>query len=109
TAEQPIRIVGDEGARWASISVRAGGTVRLAHVTLADGGAEATQNGATIAAYGDGEDGSDALVFVDHVTIEKSHGAGVWMSRGASFVKGSRDLVVKESGNAADPYPLVIE
>lgn len=109
TAEQPIRIVGDGGARWASLSVHAPGTARLAHVTLEGGGGGDFQEGATLGVYGDSEDGADALVFADHVTIVKSLGTGVLLTRGASFVAGSRDLVVRESGSETNPYPLQIE
>jgi hypothetical protein len=43
--------------------------------------------------------------FVDHVTIAKSRGTGVWMQRGATFASGSRDLTIRESGSE----PIEIE
>ncbi len=108
TETQPIKIVGEEGERWASLSIRAGGTADLAYVTFENGGGD-FQNGATIAAYGDGEDGADALLTVDHVTIKGSLGTGAWLSRGATFGEESRDLVVTGSGSDEAPYPLEIE
>lgn len=109
TAKRPIRIVGEEGARWSSLAVHAGGSARLAHVTFENGGGGDFQESATIAAYGDSEDGADPLLFADHVTVKGSLGTGVWLTRGATFVEGSKDLVVTGSGNDAFPYPLVIE
>jgi hypothetical protein len=109
TAETPIRIVGEGGERWASLSIHAPGTARLAHVTFENGGGGDFQGGATVAVYGDGEDGADELVFADHVTIAKSLGTGAWLTRGAAFAKGSSDLTIKESGDAEHPYPIEIE
>jgi hypothetical protein len=109
TADLPIRIGGDAGARWASLAIRAPGTARLSYVTFEGGGGGDFQDGATIAVYGDGEDGADEMLFADHVTITKSLGTGAWLQRGAAFVKGSRALVIKESGSAEHPYPIEIE
>ena len=109
TDAKPIRIVGEDGARWGSVSARAGATVRLAHVTLENGGGGRFEHGATLAVYGDAEDGADEMIHVDHVTIAKSLGVGAWLSSGATFHAGSRDLVIAGSGNEVDPYPLQIE
>jgi hypothetical protein len=109
TATTPIKIVGEGGERWASLAIHAPGTARLAHVTFENGGSGNFQHNATVAVYGDAEDGADELLFADHVAISKSLGAGAWLSRGATFAKGSRDLVIKESGNEVDPYPIQIE
>lgn len=109
TATRPIRIVGEDGARWASLAVHAPGTARLAHVTLEGGGGGDFQQGATLAAYGDAEDGADPLLSVDHVTITGSLGAGAWLSRGATFTPGSEALTVTRSGSPTNPYPLEIE
>jgi hypothetical protein len=109
TASQPIRIHGEGGARWASLDVHAPGTARLAYVTFSEGGGGDFEQGATLVAQGDAVDGADALVFTDHVTIEGSLGSGAWLSRGAAFVAGSRDLVIRGSGDDAAPWPLQIE
>lgn len=109
TADKPIRFVGDNGERWSSISVHAPGTARFAHATFEGGGGGDFQQSATLAAYGDGEDGADPIIAVDHVTILRSLGTGAWLSRGAVFMPGSRELTIKESGNATDPYPIEIE
>lgn len=109
TETTPIRIHGEDGARWGNIMIRQGGSARLAHVTLEDGGAGEIDHGATIAVYGDGEDGADEMLAVKHVTIAKSAGVGAFLTRGAAFARGSTDLVVEASGNDADPYPLHIE
>lgn len=109
TATTPITIRGLRGERWGSLAIHAPGSARLAHVTFENGGGGDFQHGSTVAVYGDSEDGADELVRVDHVTIAKSLGVGAWLSRGAAFVEGSRDLVIKESGNDVDPYPIQIE
>lgn len=109
TAERPIRIHGKDGARWSSLFVQAGGTAKLAHVTLENGGGGDFQEGASLVAFGDGVDGADALVSVDHVTIEGSLGSGAYLARGARFMDGSAELVVHGSGSAESPYPLQIE
>ncbi|MBX3187591.1 MAG: hypothetical protein KF819_11275 [Labilithrix sp.] len=111
TAKRPIKIHGQEGARWASLYVHAPGTARLAHVTFEGGGGGDFEDGATLHALGDGVDGSDPIVFVDNVTIEGSFGTGAWIHRGASFIKGSKDLTIAGSGAggaSASPYPIEI-
>lgn len=109
TAERPIRFAGQDGARWASVVVHAPGTARLAHVTLEGGGGGDFEEASTLVASGDGADGADPVLFVDHVTIDGSLGAGAWLNRGASFIEGSRDLVIRGSGSDAEPWPLEIE
>lgn len=109
TAERPITISGDGGARWASLYVEAPGTARLSHVTLQGGGASDQEHGATLLASGDGADGADALVLADQVTIVGSAGAGAWMRRGAAFMAGSTGLTIEGSGSEERPYPLEIE
>ena len=56
--------------------MRAPGTARFAHVTFEGGGGGDFQESATLAAYGDGEDGADPIIGVDHVTIVRSLGIG---------------------------------
>jgi hypothetical protein len=108
-AERPIRFAGHDGARWASLQVHAPGTARLAYVTLEGGGGGDFEEGATLSAYGDGEDGADPLVFVDHVAIAGSLGTGAWLQRGAAFAPGSADLTIRDSGSEDAPWPIEIE
>ncbi|HSO41018.1 MAG TPA: hypothetical protein VLT33_51185, partial [Labilithrix sp.] len=108
TAAKPIRFHGKDGARWGSIYAVAPGTVRLAHVTLEGGGGGDFEHGATLNILGNGEMPADAMVFLDHVTIKGSLGVGLFMQRGASFIAGSKDLVVSGSGSEENPYPLEI-
>jgi hypothetical protein len=109
TATQPIRIHGQDGARWASLHVHAPGTARLAHVTLEDGGDNRFGRNATLEIRGDSEDGADALLFVDHVTVAKSLGTGAYMRGGSAFMEGSQELTIRESGDDETPFPMVIE
>jgi hypothetical protein len=108
TAERPIHVRGRDGARWGVIHVHAPGTARFAHVTFEDGGNNDLNFGATLQAVGDGKDGADLLLFVDHVTITGSRGAGVALTSGAAFLPASRDLTIEGSGDETMPYPLAI-
>lgn len=108
TEKRPIRITGKDGARWSSVMVHAPGTARLAYVTMEGGGGGDFQDHATLLAIGDGVDGADPLVRLDHVTIAKSLGVGAWFKSGATFIPGSRDLTIKESGSDELPYPIEI-
>jgi hypothetical protein len=106
TEKRPIRFKGKDGARWTSIMVQGGGTARFAHTTFEGGGGGDFQDGATLMIVGDGVDGADPMLFVDHVTVTKSLGVGAWLQRAAAFVPGSRDLTIRESGSDDHPYPL---
>lgn len=110
TAERPIRIEGASDARWNRIHVHAPGTARFAYVTLRGGGGGGVDaHGAeTVGVTGDGELPRKPLVFVDHVTVEGSGGAGLRLEEGASFEAGSRDLVITGAGagDPAHPYPI---
>lgn len=109
TAEHPIWFEPRDAEPWASIYVHAPGTARLAHVTLSGGGGGDFEDGATIDVLGDAVLPADPLLFVDHVTIEKSAGTGVWMQRGATFIEGSKDLTIRASGSDEFPFPIQIE
>lgn len=104
-AEQPITFEGLHGARWGHIFVQSPGTARLAHVDISDGGG-VDLSGASLLVYGDGTLPTFHGVFVDHVTIDGSLGAGVVLSRKAGFVEGSDALVIRGSGNEEHPFPL---
>jgi len=108
TATKPITFTSDGVDRWGGIQVYAPGTVRLAYATLSNGG-EGIDHGATILAVGDDEPPTaDPLVFVDHVTIEKSRGTGIWLRRRSTFIEGSRDLTITGSGDDEAPFPLEV-
>lgn len=107
-ADRPIRFEGLDGARWGHLFVHAPGIVRLAHAQL-EGGGGVDPSGATLLAQGDGVLPTDRGVFVDHVTIEGSLGAGVVMSRKAGFAEGSSALMVTGSGNEEHPWPIEID
>lgn len=109
TADEPIHISGEDGARWGALIVHGPGTARLAHVTLENGGSNSFGLNATIEGRGDNENGADPLLFVDNVTVRDSLGPGVYLRNGASFMEDSQSLVVTESGDDATPYPLVVE
>ena len=109
TAKRPIRFEGYNGETWASIYAHAPGTVRLAYVTLTGGGGGDFEDHATIDILGSSALPADPILFVDHVTIEKSVGTGVWMQRHSTFIEGSRDLTITGSGNDDHPFPIQIE
>jgi hypothetical protein len=111
TPEHPIRFAGQDGARWADLYIDAPGTARLKYVTLEGGGSNAGDGtgGATIFVNGDSVLPADPTILLDHVTIKGSANAGLWMRAGATFLPGSTDLVVTQSGSDTSPYPVRIE
>lgn len=106
SAKKPITFKNRDPQPWGSIYVHAPGTARLAYATLEGGGDGAFDDGATIvapaASFG------DPVLFVDHVTIRRSRGTGIWMQRGSTFIAGSQELTITESGSEEHPYPLTI-
>lgn len=109
TADRPIRFAGSDGESWASLYVHAPGTARLSYVTFEGGGGGDFEDGSTIDVLGDDELPAKPLLYVDHVTIKGSKGAGVWLQRRATFIAGSKDLSITGSGNDEHPFPLQIE
>ncbi|HVK83649.1 MAG TPA: hypothetical protein VM513_06055 [Kofleriaceae bacterium] len=103
-----IRFSGLGGARWGSVYVAAPGTARLAYVDFEDGGGDTFEHGATLVSLGDDESPSDPVLFVDHVTVRRSRGTGIWLQRRSIFAPGSTELTVTESGDDEAPYPLEI-
>ena len=108
TPTKPIKFTGDNGARWGSIFVHAPGTARFAHATFEDGGEGGFDGGATIVGYGDNDMPADPVLFVDNVTIKRSRGPGISLTRRSSFIAGSKELTITESGSEEAPFPLVI-
>ena len=51
---------------------------------------------------------ADPVLFVDHVTITKSRGTGIWLQQRSTFLAGSKDLTITASGGDEAPYPLEI-
>ena len=103
-----IRFSGLNGARWGSVHVAAPGTARLAYVDFEDGGGDVFEHGATLVALGDGEVPPAPVLFVDHVTVRRSRGTGIWLQQRSAFAPGSTDLTVTESGDDEAPYPLEV-
>lgn len=109
TAEKPIVFRGQAGAKWSSIYVNAPGTVRLAHVTMEGGGHDGTRTVPMLHVLGDTEMPADPAVFLDHVTLKNAKGPALRTERGATFLPGSRDLVVTGSATEPSSYPVEIE
>lgn len=107
-AERPIRFEGLHGARWGHVFVQSPGTARLAHLTI-EGGGGVDGTGASLIAMGEGTWPTQRGLFVDHVTVTGSLGAGVVATRLAAFAEGSTTLVVTESGNDEHPFPVELD
>src|SRR5690606_12341037 len=103
TADKPILITGQDGARWGALVVHAPGTARLAHLTVENGGDNDSGRNATVEVRGDGENGADVLLFVNRVMIRDSLGPGAYLRRGAAFMAGSEFLDITGSGDDATP------
>jgi hypothetical protein len=113
TAEQPIVLEGQGGARWAHIGFAPGGKGSFAHVTMSNGGAF-DERGATLVVSGDRTFPTKHDVRVDHVTIEGSRGSAVVLENLGAFTADSTDLVITGSGKGDDaveayPYPIVLD
>jgi len=108
TAEQPIRferrVAGDA---WGGIRGFSAFTfVDLAYVTL-DGGGATTGNGATLDLQGANVQGEPSpVIAADHVVISHSKGYGVLLGAAAAFTATSRDLTIRDSGEAANAAVL---
>ncbi len=108
TPTKPIKFTSDGSERWGSIYVYAPGTARFAYATFENGGGESFNDGATLVGVGSNETVGDEVLFVDNVTIKKSRGTGIWMKVRSTFIPGSKDLTVTESGDDEGPYALEI-
>ncbi len=108
TTDKPIRFEGAGDARWSRVLVRAPAMARFAYTTFEGGGGGDGHE--TLGATADGTLPPKEILFVDHVTIKGSRGAGARVDRGAAFMNGSRDLVITGSGASDDghPYPLEV-
>lgn len=100
TATKPIHI----GARdvtkpFSQLSAGGGGTLRLAHVTVDNGGdPQNTIVDATAMIHLQGVDQyepTQPTLYVDHVTLAGSKSNGILMLDGAGFAPGSQELTVK--------------
>lgn len=105
TADEPIAIRGLEGARWGRIHAYAPGEIRLAHVTIEDGGGA----GATLVGVGNGQLPTHRGLLVDHVTITGSAGPGIVLDQRFAFAEGSEELTVTGAGNAPGTYPVRLD
>ncbi len=106
-AAKPITIGPNDAAPWSSITVRAPATASFANVSFSGGGGDARfTHGATLFVDGGQLPGPNKLLTVDHVTIAKSGGLGIWLDFGAAFTDASTALTITQSGSSADPYPV---
>ena len=85
TADAPIRFEGKEGARWGRVYIHAPGSARFAYVTFENGGGGDSWGHETIGVTGDAELPRKGILFVDHVTVKGSRGAGIRTEAGAAF------------------------
>lgn len=111
TPSKRIRFEAKDGAKWTKIELDAPGQARFAYVDV-DGGGNADVNdtdGSSIEVWGDGSFPAQPVLYVDHVTVKHSGGAGVATTSHGTFVAGSHDLTITESGGTRFPYPISIE
>lgn len=107
-AGQPIRIErADSATAWTSIETRTGSSLRLAYATVAGGG---EPNGGRLTQFGmlqirgDVQQPAEPSFFVDHVVLEDSASIGVWLSGGAGFAPGSKELTITKSAG----FPMAV-
>ena len=102
TAAQPIRIHAiDAAAPFAQLHTAPGGTIRLVHTTVEDGGDPLNRvpefAGVLDLQGADQTLPPQATLFVDHVTVRGSGSNGLILYDGAGFAPGSTDLTVESS------------
>lgn len=108
TASQPIILRAQGGGRWRGLSVEAPSTAELSYVTL-EGGGEDRGSAAMLHVLGDGVMPADPILQVDHVTLTRARGSAIRLERGATFLPGSHDLTVTESGDGTEQFAVEIE
>lgn len=108
TADAPIAIRAADAGPWGRVFVNHPGTAKLAYVTLEGGGGGDAELGESLAFLGDAVLPSKHGLWVDHVTVRKSRGAGVRVWGGAAFDLASTALTITASGDMSSPYPLVV-
>ncbi|MDB5215814.1 MAG: Fibronectin type domain protein, partial [Myxococcaceae bacterium] len=90
----------DAGKPFANIRTLAPSTARFAYTTIDGGGkplATTTYLAGTLDMSGDGNQPTQEVLFVDHVTIDGSQSNGLVMQSNAGFAAGSNALVVKNA------------
>ena len=102
TQTQPVVVEpAQAGQPWGAITVYAPSSAKLAYTTLRGGGTSTDPKSADFAGatlVGRNQEGQPhPTLFVDHVTVEGSHGLGVLMDS-TDFVAGSTALTVHGSG-----------
>lgn len=108
TASQPIVFRGQSAQRWRGITVEAPSVAELAYVTI-EGGGDERGDAAMLHVLGDGVLPADPAIFLDHVTLQKARGSALRLERGATFLPGSNQLTVTQSGDGASQYAVEIE
>src|SRR5262245_27171082 len=102
TAARPIRIAAsDPQAPFASVRTVFGGTIRLAHTTVEDGGDPLNTlpelTGTFDLQGADNTAPTQAILFVDHVTVRRSRSNGIVRRDAAGFADGSTDRTIAEA------------
>lgn len=106
--KRPIRFLREGEQAFSSIGVFAPSKASLAHASISGAGSDPFREKSSIFVVGDGKAPGEGQLLVDQVRVEGSEGHGVVLTVAAAFVEGSRGLVVKGSGSASVPYPLVV-
>jgi hypothetical protein len=108
TADRPIRFERRVASdAWGGIrGYNASSPIDLAYVEL-DGGGGMTGNGATLELNGENIQGAPSpVITVDHTVISHSKGYGVLLLAAAAFTSTSRDLTIRDSGEAVNAAVL---
>ena len=104
TATSPITIErADESDPWRNIETREDANVRLAHVTVAGGGAlgnNRPDSTAMLDVRGDQDRPPQGNVHADHVTLSGSGSVGLILREGGALTSTSTDLTITGSANA---------
>lgn len=108
TQERPVRFEPQDASQpWGQFRIYSGGSARLTWTVLSGGGNPSSAEATLRVSTGADLPGQRPL-FVDHVTIEGSHGPGVMLNGTSGFAEGSTSLVIHGSGSASRPEPIAL-
>lgn len=108
SAEQPISLSGDGGARWSQVTVQQPARATLRYVRITQGGADRFHEYASLVLRGDGTTPAQPVAVLDHVTLDGSLGPGLLVDRDATFDAASQALTITRSGSDERPFAAVI-
>lgn len=91
----------DSTAAWGALQVFAPGKLKLAYVSLSDGGGESTNSFGMIEARGDQLLPAQEILKLDHVSVTGSASYGVSLRAGAAITADSQALTITKSKKAA--------